>query len=66
MQVKLTDYPEVFVGGAPGFSDFYGWLVWEDAVRTIQRIHGIVPPNPCPYTHVHTRHWCGYDQCRES
>lgn len=41
-------------------------LGWEDAVRTIQRIHGIVPPNPCPYTHTHTRHWCGYDQCRKS
>jgi hypothetical protein len=22
--------------------------------------------NPCPYTHSHTRHWCGYDGCRES
>lgn len=20
----------------------------------------------CPYTHAHTRHWCGYDGCRES
>lgn len=23
-------------------------------------------PNPCPYTHAHTRHWCGYIECRES
>lgn len=22
-------------------------------------------PNPCPYTHAHTRHWCGYEECRE-
>lgn len=22
--------------------------------------------NPCPYTHAHTRHWCGYEQCRDS
>lgn len=21
---------------------------------------------PCPYTHAHTRHWCGYEQCRDS
>lgn len=20
----------------------------------------------CPYTHAHTRHWCGYEDCRES
>lgn len=20
----------------------------------------------CPYTHAHTRHWCGYPTCRES
>lgn len=19
----------------------------------------------CPYTHAHTRHWCGYDTCRD-
>lgn len=19
----------------------------------------------CPYTHAHTRHWCGYSECRE-
>jgi len=25
------------------------------------------PPEPeCPYTHAHTRNWCGYDTCRES
>lgn len=22
--------------------------------------------DPCPYTHSHTRHWCGRDYCRES
>lgn len=21
---------------------------------------------PCPYTHSHTRHWCGHLQCRDS
>lgn len=26
---------------------------WEDVPR-------------CPYTHSHTRHWCGYKHCRES
>lgn len=20
----------------------------------------------CPYTHAHTRHWCGYEGCREA
>jgi hypothetical protein len=20
----------------------------------------------CPYTHAHTRSWCGYQECRES
>lgn len=20
----------------------------------------------CPYTHAHTRHWCGYEGCREN
>lgn len=20
----------------------------------------------CPYTHPHTRHWCGYETCRDS
>ena len=23
-------------------------------------------PNPCPFDFAHTRHWCGYDGCRES
>lgn len=23
-------------------------------------------PGPCPFTHSHTRHWCGYVTCRES
>ncbi len=22
--------------------------------------------NACPYTFAHTRHWCGYDTCRDS
>lgn len=22
--------------------------------------------DPCPYTHAHTRHWCGHPDCRES
>ncbi len=24
------------------------------------------PANPCPYTHAHTRHFCGYNTCRNS
>lgn len=27
--MKLTNYPEVIVEGAPGFGTFQGWLVWE-------------------------------------
>lgn len=23
------------------------------------------PENPCPFTHSHTKHWCGYEGCRE-
>lgn len=23
-------------------------------------------PAKCPYTHAHTKHWCGYEGCRES
>lgn len=23
-------------------------------------------PNPCPYTFAHTRHWCGYEGCRDA
>lgn len=23
-------------------------------------------PGECPYTHAHTRHWCGYSTCRDS
>jgi hypothetical protein len=23
-------------------------------------------PEKCPFTHSHTRHWCGYDTCRDS
>lgn len=24
------------------------------------------PPARCPFTHAHSRHWCGYSTCRES
>jgi hypothetical protein len=27
--VKLTDYPQVDVIGAPGFTDFQGYKIWE-------------------------------------
>lgn len=28
---------------------------------------GVTPePTTCPYTHAHTRGWCGYPECRES
>lgn len=29
----------------------------------------LLPPLPetvCPYTHSHTKSWCGYEECRES
>lgn len=40
-------------------------LGYESAVGVIKREVGI-PEESCPYTHAHTRHWCGYDTCRES
>lgn len=33
--------------------------------RAIHEHTGIALDNPCPYTHSHTRHWCGYPMCRE-
>lgn len=33
---------------------------WDDDTRTWVYVQ------PCPYTHSHTRHWCGYEQCRDS
>lgn len=26
--MKLQDYPEVAIEGAPGFTDFTGWMTW--------------------------------------
>ncbi len=26
----------------------------------------VVPRSPCPFTHAHTRDWCGHEGCRES
>ena len=28
--------------------------------------NSILPYADCPYTHAHTREWCGYAKCRES
>lgn len=25
----------------------------------------VAQESKCPYTHSHTRYWCGYDTCRE-
>lgn len=26
----------------------------------------LCPDHTCPFTHGHTKHWCGYPFCRES
>lgn len=31
--MKLTDYPEVIVSGAPGWNTFHGWLITEFTPR---------------------------------
>lgn len=35
---------------------------FSDAVNTPQPDS----ENKCPYTHSHTKEWCGYDNCRKS
>lgn len=33
----------------------------------VDRAMAILEDNPpCPFTHAHTRHWCGNNACRES
>jgi hypothetical protein len=60
--------------GVPLPKDFEHWdymeqVLWKDGVSsTLQALEmDKVHEKPeCPYTHSHTRFWCGYDTCRES
>lgn len=41
----------------------YNQAVWEmDAMDELTMAN----TGQCPYTHSHTRHWCGYAGCRDS
>lgn len=43
--------------------------IWDQAyAEGFQDAQGMVKAekNDCPYTHSHTKEWCGYDGCRES
>ena len=44
-----------------GYSDGF-----TDATGMYEAMTKKEEPNPCPYTHSHTRHRCGYNGCRES
>jgi hypothetical protein len=36
-------------------------------VKTTEPLSGIDPVEPvCPYNFAHTRHWCGYEGCRDA
>lgn len=37
--------------------------VWDENGEPVTR-SALAPV--CPYTHAHTKHWCGYDGCRDS
>lgn len=39
-----------------------------DRMRVVAAVPGTpaADPEACPYTHAHTRHWCGCPTCRES
>lgn len=47
-------------GYANGMSDEYGHHYSEKPVSVSPVV------NECPYTFSHTRHWCGYKDCRDS
>lgn len=41
---------------------------FSDAREMVEREerNSILPYAECPYTHSHTKEWCGYERCRES
>lgn len=42
-------------------------LGYEAAIHVIEEDIGVLAPeDPCPYDFSHTRHWCGYRECRDS
>lgn len=41
------------------------WSGYDYAMEALNADEGPQLPT-CPYTHAHTRHWCGYNTCRES
>ena len=40
--------------------------VGSEFLRAIAALTPPLPPEPCPFTHSHTRAWCGHPGCRES
>lgn len=55
------EHPESY--GAMATEEMYMDLLI-DAIRDAAKEE--VRENPCPYTFSHTRHWCGYADCRDS
>jgi hypothetical protein len=44
------------------------FLCWHtvDQVADWLRAREEAEENPCPYDFSHTRHWCGYEGCRDA
>lgn len=50
-----------------GINAFIVKLVGEDSARRLWERHAYGDAaEKCPFTQAHTRHWCGYEGCRDS
>lgn len=50
--------------GGPG--NFTCWETVDQVADWLREQEGVEPERECPYTgFAHTKHWCGYDGCRE-
>lgn len=52
-----------------GIDPFITRLVGDDNAQRLWERHAYGDGDDdhrCPYTHAHTRHWCGYERCRDS
>ncbi len=63
-----TGWLHTYFDGFNGARKAVVTALWEDGYEThvfsAEYIHEQCAP--CPYTHAHTRHWCGYATCRDS
>lgn len=65
--IPVHPYTEGFHRGSLYAMDMIGDLIqdWARGLLNGDEIIGWMD-TPCPYTHSHTRHWCGYKECRDS